>query len=193
MDSSQWYDWVLQGVPSFYNTTQSDGTACDVLLRLLGGTEKVQTEIHSLGITDIAISTTEMIQVANDTIQYQNWTTPEAMNALLKIFQEGTYLSKSSSELLRKLMSVSNKWFDRRIKGQLPAETEVIHKTGTSRTYDGLTRATNDAGIVILTDGNHLAISVFVSDSFDSQEDREKAIASLAKAAYDHRPKRKNP
>jgi beta-lactamase class A len=174
-----------------YNVSESDGTACDVLLRLLGGTDNVQESLHALGIKDIAISTTEMVQVTNDTIQYQNWTTPEAMSELLKTFHNGMYLSKGSQALLVEYMSISNKWFDRRIKGLLPSETEVVHKTGTARTYDGLTRATNDAGIIKLPDGSHLAISVFVADSHDSQKKREMAIASAAKVAYDYWTKEK--
>jgi len=169
-----------------YNVAQSDGTACDVLLRLLGGTQKVNEHIHALGIDNIAIATTEMVQVANDTIQYQNWSTPIAMNKLIKIFHENSYLSERSKAILLKHMSVSNKWFDRRIKGLLPKEIKVAHKTGTARTYNGLTRATNDAGIITLPNGKHLAISVFVSDSYDSQEKREMTIAKASKAAYDY-------
>ena len=169
-----------------YNVSQSDGTACDVLLRLLGGAEKVQKSIHDLGVKNIAISTTEMVQVANDTIQYQNWSTPIAMNELLEIFYEGDYLSKESQDLLLAYMSISNKWFDRRIKGLLPKETELAHKTGTARTYNGLTRATNDAGIITLPDGSHLAITVFISDSYDSQTKREMTIARASKEAYDY-------
>jgi len=169
-----------------YNVSKSDGTACDVLLRLSGGTNKVQKNIHDLGVENIAISTTEMVQVANDTIQYQNCTTPEAMNKLLEIFHNGIYLSKSSQYLLLKYMSISNQWFDRRIKGLLPLGTELAHKTGTARTYDGLTRATNDVGIITLPDGTHLAISIFISDSYDSQEKREMTIASAARVAYNY-------
>jgi beta-lactamase class A len=169
-----------------YNVSQSDGTACDVLLRLLGGTEKVQKSIHAIGVKNIAISTTEMVQVANDTIQYQNWSTPIAMNELLEIFYKGDYLSKESQDLLLVYMSISNKWFDRRIKGLLPEETELAHKTGTARTYNGLTRATNDAGIITLPDGSHLAITVFISDSYDSQTKREMTIARASKEAYDY-------
>lgn len=169
-----------------YNVSHSDGTACDVLLRLLGGTERVEKCIHNLGVKNIAISTTEMVQVANDTIQYQNWSTPKAMNELLKIFHTGDYLSKDSQGLLIEFMSISNKWFDRRIKGLLPEDTKLAHKTGTARTYNGLTRATNDAGIITLPDGNHLAITVFISDSYDSQTKREMTIARAAKEAYDY-------
>ncbi|MEO0338291.1 MAG: class A beta-lactamase [Bacteroidota bacterium] len=174
-----------------YNVSKSDGTACDVLLRLLGGTKQVQKHIHDLGVKDIAIATTEMVQVANDTIQYQNWSTPEAMNQLFEIFQKGHYLSEDSYQLLRNFMLVSNKWFDRRIKGLLPSETVVAHKTGSSRTYDGLTRATNDAGIITLPDGNHIAISVFVMDAYDNRARIEMTIAKVAKAAYDYWTTRK--
>ena len=168
-----------------YNVSQSDGTACDVLLRLLGGTERVEKSIHDLGVKNIAISITEMVQVANDTIQYQNWSTPKAMNQLLEIFYVGDYLSKESRDLLLEFMSISNKWFDKRIKGLLPEETELAHKTGTARTYNGLTRATNDAGIITLPDGSHLVITVFISDSYDSQTKRETTIARASKEAYD--------
>ncbi|ANH80217.1 hypothetical protein A8C56_03780 [Niabella ginsenosidivorans] len=174
-----------------YNIEESDGTACDVLLRLLGGTDKAQQHIHEWGVTAIAIATTEMVQVANDTIQYQNWATPEAMNKLLQLFFEGRCLSRNSRELLLQYMSISEPWFDRRIKGLLPPGTKVAHKTGTAGTIDGLTRATNDVGIITLPDGRHLAITVFIADSYDSQKDREMAIARVSRAAFDYWQKTK--
>ena len=169
-----------------YNVSQSDGTACDVLLRLLGGTEAVNERVHAFGVTDIAIATTEMVQVANDTIQYRNWTTPEAMSKLLAIFHRRQFLSDRSYALLAGYMTFSNRYFDKRIKQLLPAGTEVIHKTGTAATIDGLNRATNDVGIITLPDGSHLAVSVFISDSRDAQRDRELAIARAAKVSYDY-------
>jgi len=169
-----------------YNIQESDGTACDVLLRLLGGTKNAEQYIHKLGVTDMAISTTEMIQVANDTVQYQNWATPRAMTQLLKIFYKDGSVSERSRALLLKYMSVSIPYFDRRIKGLLPPNTEVAHKTGTAGTINGLTRATNDAGIITLPNGNHLAITVFISDSYDSQKKRELTIAEISRAAFDY-------
>jgi beta-lactamase class A len=73
-----------------------------------------------------------------------------------------------------------------RLKGLLPKETIVIHKTGTSFTIDGLTRATNDAGIITLPNGQHLAITVFVSDAYGSTAEKEGVIAQMAKACYDY-------
>lgn len=167
-----------------YNVAQSDGTACDVLLRLLGGTEAANQYVHKLGVKDIAIATTEMIQVANDTIQYRNWVTPRAMSDLLTIFYTKDILSKESKAFLLKLMTESPTG-PKRLKGFLPTGTIVAHKTGSSGTYNGLARATNDAGIITLPNGKHLAVSVFLSDSYAEYSDRELVIAKVAKAAYD--------
>ena len=167
-----------------YNVAQSDGTACDVLLRLLGGTEVANAYVHKLGVKEIAIATTEMIQVANDTIQYSNWVTPKAMSNLLTIFYTKDILSKKSKAFLLKLMTESPTG-PKRIKGLLPAGTIVAHKTGSSGTYNGLARATNDVGIITLPNGNHLVVSVFLSDSYAEYSDRELVIAKVAKAAYD--------
>jgi hypothetical protein len=71
------------------------------------------------------------------------------------------------------------------IKGLLPADTLVAHKTGTSHTVGGLTRATNDVGIVRLPDGWHLAVAVFVADSKADEATREAVIARIARAAWD--------
>lgn len=169
-----------------YSVAESDGTACDVLLGLLGGTQAAEAYVHTLGIRGIAIATTEMVQVANDTIQYRNWATPRAMSRLFGIFYQGRHLSAESTALLTRYMSGSSAWFNRRIKGLLPSGTAVMHKTGTAGTINGLTRATNDAGIITLPDGRHLALTVFLSDSRASQPDREKAIARISRVVYDH-------
>jgi hypothetical protein len=75
--------------------------------------------------------------------------------------------------------------FPGRIKGQLPAGTRVAHKTGTSGTADGITAATNDAGLVTLPDGSHLALAVFMKDSADESSSRDDVIARMTRAAYD--------
>ena len=74
-----------------------------------------------------------------------------------------------------------------RIKGQLPENTVVAHKTGTSGTNkEGLTAAVNDIGIVFLPDGQHFYISVFVTNSTENADTNEKIIADISKAAWDY-------
>jgi beta-lactamase class A len=67
----------------------------------------------------------------------------------------------------------------------LPDGTVIAHKTGTSRTVDGVTAATNDVGLVTLPNGRHLEIAVFVSDSQADDATREQVIAKIARAAWD--------
>jgi beta-lactamase class A len=72
-----------------------------------------------------------------------------------------------------------------RIKGELPAGTIVMHKSGTSDTRNGVTYATNDIGLIMLPDGRRLAIAVFITDSTADEATRDAVIARIAKAAYD--------
>jgi len=164
---------------------ESDNTGCDVLLGMAGGPKKADGYIRSLGVKGIAIATTEKEQqVADQTIQYRNWATPRSMTELLKVFHTRGALSDTSTAALMKMM-VESTTGPKRLKGLLPAGTVVAHKTGTSSTENGLTAATNDAGIITLPNGRHAAITVFVSDSHASQADREAAIAAIAKAVWD--------
>lgn len=169
-----------------YSVAESDGSASDVLLQLLGGTQKAETYIRSLGIKNMAIEATEKMQVLNDTVQYRNWSTPEAMSTLFGLFYAGHALSRAGKTLLIGYLSPSSAWFNRRIKGLLPPGTAVIHKTGTSGTLNGLTRATNDAGVITLPDGRHVALSVFIADSYAPQREREGTIARISLTIYDY-------
>ncbi|WP_245950784.1 class A beta-lactamase [Chitinophaga dinghuensis] len=169
-----------------YNIRSSDGSACDILLKVLGGPAAANKYIHQLGIKDINIATTEEAQVQqNDAkTQYKNWCTPSAMTLLLEKFYLKPLLSDSSKRYLYHLMATSGPG-KRRLKAQLPAGTEIAHKTGTSWTIEGITAATNDAGIITLPNGKHVAITVFVSDAKASEAEREGTIAAIAKAVWD--------
>ena len=121
----------------------------------------------------------------DESAQYRNWATPEAMVVLLRALHEGRGLSEPSRALLLRLMTQTPTG-SRRIKGLLPVGTVVAHKTGTSGTVKGLTPATNDVGLVTLPNGRHLAVAVFVSDSMANDSAREKVIARVARAAWDY-------
>lgn len=72
-----------------------------------------------------------------------------------------------------------------RIRGLLPNETVVAHKTGYSgKNEDGLTAAVNDIGIIELPNGQHIAIAVFVSNATVADSISERVIADIAKATY---------
>jgi beta-lactamase class A len=154
-----------------YMVSESDGTACDVLLELVGGPDVVTQYLRDLGVDNLVV-------------QYRNYATPDAAVTLLRALHEGQGLSDASRALLLRLMTETPTG-PRRIKGLLPDGTVVAHKTGTSGTVDGVTAATNDVGIVTLPNGQHLAIAVFVSDSTANDTIREEVIAKVSRAAWD--------
>ncbi len=167
--------------------SNSDGTACDILLSFAGGPQKVTAYLRGLGIRNMVVATSEKTMLQNERIeQYRNWATPNAMLNLLCLLQQGQGLSPQSRHLLLGLMTGSQTG-PHRIKGLLPAGTVVAHKTGSSGTVSGLTRATNDAGLITLPDGRHLAVVVFVSDTRVSEATQEAVIAKIAHAAWNDR------
>jgi beta-lactamase class A len=168
-----------------YTVGQSDNNGCDILLRLIGGPATVNDYIHKIGIKDINIEVSEEEMHKEWNVQFRNWATPTAATALLRKFFDGNILSKKSFNFLYKTI-LSTSTGPNRIKGELPQNTLVAHKTGTSDTKDGITAAINDIGIITLPNGSHFAISVFVSNSKEKTEDNEKIIADVSKAAWDY-------
>jgi len=168
-----------------YMVSQSDNVACDMLLKKIDGPKPVQDYMLHLGIRGIAIRASEEDMASAWELQYTNWAKPKEMTILLDKFYKGEILSKTSTDFLYKIM-VETTTGPKRLKGLLPANMVVAHKTGTSPTNSaGLSPATNDVGIITLPNGKHLAIAVFVCNSTDKEDVREGIIAKIAKAAVD--------
>lgn len=166
----------------------SDGTAADVLQRVAGGAAGVQAYIDSLGITDMKVRYTHKEFANTWERQYDNWSTPRAAVQLVRSLwsQKGNAQPGSEQkELLLLTFMYETPTGPNRLKGMLPAGTPIAHKTGSGQTRDGVTSATNDAGIITLPNGNHIAIAVFVRDSSGDEKTREAAIARSAKAVWD--------
>ena len=160
----------------------SDNVACDRLLALVGGPQAVDARMRGFGIEGIAIRFSEREMTAG---KGDNMATPAAMVALLvRMARQGLGLRPASAKYLEDLLLQVGTGA-KRIKGGLPPGTPVAHKSGTSRTQDGKTDATNDVGIISLPNGNRIAIAVFVHDSPADERTREETIAKLARAAYD--------
>jgi beta-lactamase class A len=167
-----------------YTVSESDNNGCDILFRLLGGPQKVQDYILKLGIKDMAIVGTELEMEAGWNVQYTNYSTPEAMLALLSKFNKKGTLSSQSYDFLNKTMTGSPTG-PKRLKYLLPKGTTIAHKTGTGpRNKDGVVGSINDVGIVTLPNGQHVAIVVFVSNAKESDTVLENIIAKISKATF---------
>lgn len=163
--------------------SESDNTASDALLKLAGGSSAVMSYLNTLGVKEIVVANYEKELHADWKAQYNNYATPAAAVELLLALQERRGLSEPSQALLLRFL-VESPTGRQRLKGLIPAGTVVAHKTGTSGTRNGVTAATNDIGIITLSNGRHLAVAVFVSDSSADQTTRERIIAEIAHAAW---------
>jgi beta-lactamase class A len=171
-----------------YTVSASDNVGCDILLKLIGSPQVVDNYFVKNGFKDTSIKINEEVQQANWNLQFQNWTTPKAANKVLQKFyaNKKKLLSKKSYAFIWKVMKETSTGIGR-LKGQLPINTIVAHKTGTSGTNkEGLTAAVNDIGIVFLPHGKHFFISVFVTNSKENADANEKIIADIAKATWDY-------
>ena len=171
-----------------YTVAWSCNLGCDLLFKLIGGPKVVESYMHKIGIKDIAIVHPEIVMQAKWETQYENWTTAKAANQVLKLFFENTenLLTKKSYNFLLEVLK-GTKTGKKRIRGLLPKETVVAHKTGYSgKNKKGLTGALNNIGIVFLPDNSYFYISVLVSDSLESDVTNQKIIAEIAKVTWDY-------
>lgn len=171
-----------------YSVSQSDNTACDVLIRLIGTPKTVEEYIKKSGIEDIQITYNEELMQQNWENMFQNWTTPIAASETVKLFfdNENNLLSKSSYDFFWKTCKESTTGKNR-MRGGLPEGTIVANKTGWSGTNKetGITAAVNDIGIVFLPNGEYFILSVFVTDSPEDFKTNSKIIGDIAKATFD--------
>lgn len=128
--------------------------------------------------------TTPTDQQAARTAFYQDrrdTATPEGMARLLAKISRGEALGPERTAQLLDIM-LRCETGAMRLKGQLPRDVMVRHKTGSL----GLGVA-NDVGIIDLPDGGgRVVVAVFVKESMRDVAAQELAIAQIARAAYDY-------
>ena len=177
----------------------SDGTASDVLMRIAGGADEIQSYLTRIGVADMKVVNTEK-EIGRDwETQYQNRATPTASVDLLRWLwaayqaergdakdeNDSSRANLTGARLLIKFMAESNTG-PKRLKGLLAkGGIFVAHKTGTGGTRNGIISATNDIGLMSVGEGKTVAVAVFVSDSSADERTRELVIAKIAKSVWD--------
>jgi beta-lactamase class A len=196
---------------------ESDNTAADALLTLIGGPKMVERRMRSMGFERINVDRTEgqlLLDMAGVTgaPAPDEWTvelqrrlvsevdraslaagrarylsderdsaTPYEMAQLLGRLQLGDLLPPAETELLLYHLMQSTTG-SRRIKGRLPPDVAVAHKTGTTAVV------INDAGIITLPPdsriGGRLVLVVFVADG-SGIRGMERSVAQIAAAAFE--------
>ncbi|MDR6404136.1 MULTISPECIES: CGA/CIA family class A beta-lactamase [Chryseobacterium] len=169
-----------------YTVAKSDNNGCDILLKLVGGPHVVQKFMDSKRVTGFQIKYNEAEMHKDWNVQYENYSTTNSAVQILKKFYDGKLLSKKSTDYLMKIMLSTSTGLNKLVE-QLPKNTPVARKTGASGKNDaGLTGAENEIAIVTLPNGKHYAISVFVSNSMESDAVNCKMISDISKTVWDY-------
>ena len=167
-----------------YTVAESDNNTCDWLIDFVGGIEKVDAYVRSLGIKDFHFTETEHSMHADLMRCYNNWSTPLAMTQLLKKVYTGKVLSEEHFAFLEKTMLNCASGKDKLIAG-LPDGVKFAQKTGHSdRLKDGTLICDADAGVVYLPNGSKVYIVVFIKDSRESDRENARIMADICRKTY---------
>ncbi|WP_336958262.1 class A beta-lactamase [Sphingobium aquiterrae] len=166
-----------------------DSNTADLLYRAMGlSPEALHKDGRTPGqIMDAAMAADSELQqrdardlpniaFANDP---RDTSTPMAMAQLLVAIRTGKALKPQSTATLLDIMTRCHTGAAR-LKGMLPPDTPVAHKTGS------LNGTGVDAGIVTLPDGSLMAIAAFVMKDSKGHVSRDRIMAEAARAAFDY-------
>jgi len=169
-----------------FTVAKSDNNGCDILLKLLGGTQTVQKFMDAKGVKGFRIKYDEATMHRDWNAQYENYSTAKSAVDVLKKLYDGKLLSKKSTDYLTKVLLSTSTGKNKLIE-QLPEGTPVARKTGASgKNKEGLTGAENEIAIVTLPSQRHYAIAVFVSNSTESDAVNCKIISDVSKTVWDY-------
>ena len=168
--------------------SQSDNTAVDALIRLVGGSAAVTTFLRAHGITDMRVDEdeAEVARVFAGHDGYaafladpRNRSTPDAAVDFLQKLAHGELLSPASTQRLLGLMDAQT--VPHRLRAGTPPAVRLADKTGSGPTVNGRIAAYNDIGIFTWPDGHVVIVAAFLMDSPASQADRDAFFADLAR------------
>lgn len=155
----------------------SDNTASDKLLGLVGGPAAVTRRLRDLGFDGIDIVATS--SEVRRRVDNPNKGSAAALTRLLATLQQGGVLKPGAAALLWDVMARSRIGTNR-LRGGPPAGTTVMNKSGTGAA------TTNDVGIIRLPGRRgHLVMAVLIDGSKLATRDQERIIAAIGRAAYD--------
>jgi len=174
MPLAEWMEWMVK---------ESDNTACDALLRLVGP-RAVNRRIAKLGVRGVRVDRQEREQITDVRSpggperyrrDVRDTATPEGMLALFTaIAQRRDGLSSDSHDRLLRWMT-ETKTGANRIKAGVPAGVVIAHKTGSGP------GTTNDVAIL---DGR-IVLVILTRNATVSNEEVEPDIAAVARAVYE--------
>lgn len=192
--------------------SESDNTAVDALMRLVGGSDVVVDflrahDIHGMRIDlsegqvgrifddtpngqSIPARETEQAALARQRRGYRaylrdprNRTTPDAAAKFLEKLWSGQLLSARSTKQLLGLMY--GQTVPNRLRAGLPHGVLFADKCGTSYSLEGETAAFNDIGIITWPNGHTIIVAAFLTASRADKKARDALFANVGKSVAD--------
>ena len=135
---------------------KSDNHATDLLIARLGGPSAIDDWLEAKNIQGIRVDRTiaQLLAARRNLWENEDTSTPQAMLTLLQRLDNGTLVSPSSRSIILDMMRRCSTGKNR-IKGLMPTDAVVEHKTGTLNGY------TSDVGYLTLSDGRRIAVAFF--------------------------------
>ncbi|WP_266180845.1 class A beta-lactamase [Dyella humicola] len=188
--------------------SESDNTAVDALIRVVGGPQVVTSFLHAHGIDGMRVDLDEagLRRVFSGLVQGEavptnespeatdaryergfqafmadprNRSTPDAaVTFLSKLWRNELLPPKSTQHLLRLMYAQT---IPNRLRAGLPKDVRFADKTGTSGSFDGEVGAYNDIGILTWPDGHTVIVAAFLSGSRASDAERDALFAELGR------------
>jgi beta-lactamase class A len=188
--------------------SESDNTAVDALVRLVGGPKVVtdfllehnitgmRVDLDEAGVTkifegleqggNIRLNETDQEALQRHRRGYKNYlvdprnrSTPDAAAEFLKKLWRGELLSNSSTQQLLHLMY--GQTMPNRLRAGLSGDVRLADKCGTSYSLESETAAYNDIGIVTWPDGHAVIVAAFLTASHAKKKEIDTTFADLAR------------
>jgi beta-lactamase class A len=168
--------------------SDSDNTAANELLHLVGGPGAVTADLREMGFAEIRVDRDYgQLGAPTSPSDTRDTATPQAVTQLLAALWNGRLMGRAETQRLLGWMAAARTSTHRIVAG-VPRGTAVAHKTGTwMRDGQPGPSALNDVGVITLPGGRgHLAVAVFVRDARPQTARTEAAMAQITRAVYAH-------
>jgi len=162
--------------------TLSDNTAGNLLFAALGGPQGLTAFTRTLGDSVTRLDRIE--PELNEAVpgDPRDTTTPTAMSANIRALVLGDALSAQSREQLKRWL-VGNRTGDTALRAGVPADWTVGDRTGS-----GERGTRNDVGVIWPPEREPVIVSVYLTETRVPTEQRNAAIAAVAKAVAQSSP-----
>jgi len=110
---------------------------------------------------------------------------PAAITETLAALKRGELLSPNSTEVMLGLMAQCRTGSSR-LRGGLPGDWGIAHKTGTGPDWRGASVGINDVGVITAPDGHSYAVAVMMRETRKPVGARQAFMQKVARAVVDY-------